>query len=82
MIKRIHVNRYNIASNRLRGTNKPALTMKAGGKNYKGDQIAFDGPGVLTYTPDKPLACGAVAYIVTTAPVKVYRGKRCIRSLK
>lgn len=33
--------------------------------------VTIDGPSVVMYRPDKPLSCGAVAWIYTESAVKV-----------
>lgn len=75
-LKRIHVNRHNIAANRKAGNQKlPVFTAKSYNENVKGHrmEILHNGEVVATfcYTPDKPLDCGAVAYLETRAEVRV-----------
>lgn len=61
----IHVNRHKIKAREA----KP-LTVKT----YKGQRNAKEvmilGPSKLVYRPEKPLSCGAVAWIETNAEVK------------
>ncbi len=71
MIKRIHVNKHHIASNRKHGTRLPALTCKTYKANHRGNRVYIDGPSELIYRPEKPLSCGAVAWIETEAAVMV-----------
>lgn len=62
---RLHVNRHVIASNRKRGEREPVYRLKAGNKNVisETDNIELVGRWRVVYSPDKPLSCGAVAYI-------------------
>ena len=61
-IKRVHVNRHFIASNK-QGGNKPVFTVKCGGKSHYARRVVFEGPAELIYRPEKPMSCGAVAWI-------------------
>ena len=67
----IHVNRHHIAANRKDGGARPVFTVKDYKQNRKGNRVSFDGPCEFVYSPDKPLKCGAVAWIETQAPVTV-----------
>ena len=67
MIKRIHVNQHNIRANN-KGANLPVLTVKCYNANHKVNEVHFNA-GVLKYSPDKPLSCGAKFWIETTEPV-------------
>ena len=62
---RLHVNRHVIASNRKRGEREPVYRLKVGSKNVisETDNIELLGRWRVVYSPDKPLSCGAVAYI-------------------
>lgn len=62
---RLHVNRHVIASNRKRGEREPVYRLKVGKDNIisKTDNIELLGRWRVVYSPDKPLSCGAVAYI-------------------
>ena len=62
---RLHVNRHVIASNRKRGEREPVYRLKVGNKNVisETDNIELVGRWRVVYSPDKPLSCGAVAYI-------------------
>lgn len=72
MIKRIHVNQHHIKANKKNGNEDlPVFTVKTYKNNFKGHHVAIDGPSVVTYNPEDPLACGAVAWIYTKAPVFV-----------
>ncbi len=68
----IHVNRHNIRSNKVNGTNKPVFTVKQSGKkNRYGHSVKVDGPVEFVYRPCSPLSCGAVAWVKTYANVVV-----------
>ena len=71
MIKRIHVNRHNIAYNKKHGTNRPVFTVKTYKDNIKTNRVRCAGGVTLVYQPDKPLPCGAVAWMETKGPVSV-----------
>jgi hypothetical protein len=62
---RLHVNRHVIASNRKRGEREPIYRLKVGRDNIisKTDSIELHGHWRVVYSPDKPLSCGAVAWI-------------------
>jgi len=68
MIKRIHVNQHNIRKNN-KGEDLPVLTVKCYNANHKVNEVVFTGGGVLKYSPDKPLSCGAKVWLETTEPV-------------
>jgi len=69
VLKRIHVNKHVIASNRKHGTQEPVYTTKCKGKTYISESVHIEGPSKAIYTPEKPLSCGAVAYITTVGAV-------------
>jgi len=59
----VHVNQHNIKAN-AKGDNKPVLTVKTYKDNQYGNTATVkdkDGNiiGRFTYSPDKPLSCGA-----------------------
>lgn len=65
-IKRIHVNRHIIASNKKNGTIDPVLTVKIGSeKVIRTSEVFFMGKNRLVYSPLKPLSCGATVWIET-----------------
>ncbi len=68
MIKRIHVNRHHIAANK-KGANKPPFTVKTSKANHKGFKVRIEGPSTLIYRPERPLSCGAVAWVETRSSV-------------
>ena len=71
-ISRIHVRRDLMAADRKQGTYSPALGVETSGqpKRY-GRTVTITGPSRLVYQPDRPLKCGARAWIETTAEVLV-----------
>ena len=71
MIKRIHVNRHNIAYNKKHGTHRPVFTVKTYKSNTKTDYVECLDRVKLVYQPDKPLPCGAVAWMETKGRVYV-----------
>ena len=72
MLKRIHVNRHNIAYNKKHGTNRPVYTVKTYKSNTKTNRIHCPDGVTLVYQPNKPLPCGAVAWLETKG--RVYGG--------
>lgn len=61
---------HNIKFNRKHGeVIKPVFTVKEGSKNTYAHEVIINGPSKIVYTPDKPLSCGARAYIVTESEV-------------
>jgi hypothetical protein len=74
MKKRIHVNQHNIKANRKNGNDDlPVFTVKTYKENIKGNEIHINGPSSVIYEPDKPLSCGAHAWIETKSDVTVWR---------
>ena len=71
MLKRIHVNRHNIAYNKKNKTKRPVFTVKTYKDNYKTDHVECLDRVKLVYQPDKPLPCGAVAWMETEGDVIV-----------
>ena len=65
MLKRIHVNRHNIAYNKKHGTHRPVFTVKTYKSNTKTNRVKCPDGVTLVYQPDKPLPCGAVAWMET-----------------
>jgi len=65
----VHVNQHLIKFNSKHGNVKPVFTVKQGSKNTYARRVIIHGPSEVVYTPDKPLSCGAKAYIVTDADV-------------
>jgi hypothetical protein len=74
MATRIHVNRQRIASNRKHGTSLPAIGVeRPGRRKVYGHSVEILGPSRIVYRPQRPLACGARAWVETTSPVRVRR---------
>ena len=74
MIKRIHVNRHNIAYNKKHMHDRDFVermpfTVKTYKDNYKLDYVECLDRVRLVYRPDKPLPCGAVAWMETEGDV-------------
>ena len=67
----IHVNRHVLAANKKDGVNNPPITVKTYKDNRYGHRAIIKGPSEVVYTPEKPLECGAVAYIITESEVEV-----------
>jgi hypothetical protein len=67
----IHVNQHIIKSNRVKGENNPALTVKTYNSNEYAHEVAIDGPSKMVYSPDKPLSCGARVWIETESNVTI-----------
>jgi len=78
MLKRVHVNRHNIAANRKAGNKDlPPWTVKTGnGKNYPCYTFIIHGDSEVqsVYQPEDPMKCGAVAWLETRAPMTVFEG--------
>ncbi len=76
MKKRIHVNRHNIAWNKKHATKwddeRPPFTVKTYKRNYRSFYVEILGKVELVYNPDKPLSCGAVAWMETDDAVIVW----------
>jgi hypothetical protein len=76
MLKRIHVNRHNVAYNKKHTHDsdfeeRMPFTVKTYKDNYKTDYVECLDHVRLVYQPDKPLPCGAVAWMETDGDVKV-----------
>jgi hypothetical protein len=65
----IHVNQHVIRSNRKTGARQPVLTVKSGKTNRYAHAVEIHGPCRVVYSPDKPLACGAVCWLETESEV-------------
>lgn len=67
----IHVHQHKIATNRKLGLNLPVFIVR----NYKGTRyghkVKINGPSELIYS-QKPLKCGARAWISTQSDVEVF----------
>ena len=76
MLKRIHVNRHNVAYNKRHKDDpdfveRMPFTVKTYKDNYKLDYVECLDRVRLVYQPDKPLPCGAVAWMETKGRVYV-----------
>lgn len=67
----IHVNQHVIKRNRKTGEREPVLTVKTYKSNDYANRVEIAGPARVIYSPDKPLSCGAVAWIETEGEVKI-----------
>ena len=66
----IHVDRHHIAAN-AKGADKPVFSVKRRGKTTKGNVVRIFGPSTFVYRPERPLSCGARAWVETMAEVEV-----------
>jgi len=62
-VPRLHVNRRVITSNRKNGKSEPVFRLKVGNKNYTAHRVVLSGQWEAAYRPEKPLSCGAVAWM-------------------
>jgi len=69
-IKRLHVDKHVIASNLKHGTDLPPLTVQTSKGPHKARTVKINGPSEFFYRPEKPLSCGARAWIETHAEVE------------
>ena len=67
-IKRVHVDRRIMAQNKRDGTNLPALTIQTSKGSIKARRVKLFEPTELLQV-EKPLSCGARAYIETRGMV-------------
>lgn len=70
-IKRIHVNQHVIKRNRVTGETAPVVTVKMSKGNLYGHEVEIKGSSRVIYSPEKPMACGAVVWIETKSSVIV-----------
>jgi hypothetical protein len=74
MLTRIHVRRDLIAADRRDGTISRVFGVETSGKKKRyGRGVIVFGPSKFVYRPDKPLGCGARAWIETKSAVAVKR---------
>lgn len=75
----VHINRHKLVKNSRTGTREPVIAIKT----YKGSQYAnlavirdAHGNAVaqVVYRPDKPLNCGAVAWVESIPPGSITPG--------
>jgi hypothetical protein len=78
MKKRIHVNQHVIRANKKNGTSDPCITVKTSKKNYYADRVEIGGASTVTYSPDKPLNCGARVWIETDAVVVLFNSEKVV----
>lgn len=69
MKKVIHVNQHVIRANQKSGARKEVFTVKTYSSNTRANSVEIEGPCKLVYSPDKPLSCGARAWILTESKV-------------
>lgn len=60
----IHVNRH-----KIKARAESPLTVKTYKSQRNAREVEIIGPSKLVYSPDKPLSCGAVAWIETHGKV-------------
>ena len=65
----VHVNQHNIKAN-AKGADKKVLTVKTYKSNTKCNKVKFT-DGIIKYSPDKPLSCGAKVWLETFEPVEI-----------
>jgi hypothetical protein len=70
----IHVNQHAIRRNRKTGGDEPVLTVKTYRANRYARSVTIHGPSRLVYRPDRPLSCGATAWVETEAEVTIDDG--------
>ena len=70
----IHVNRQHIAMNAKDNGNRHVFTVKRGGKTIYGRSVTIQGPSKMVYS-DRPLPCGARAWIETDSEVVIEDAK-------
>jgi len=74
MRTRIHVRRDLIAADKRDGTISRVFGVETTGmKKRYGRGVIIFGPSTFVYRPEKPLSCGAKAWVETKHPVAVKR---------
>lgn len=73
----IHINQRVIRRNRKTGSNDPVVTCKTYKDNRYGSTViirdkAGNEVARIVYRPEKPLSCGAVAWVETENQVEVF----------
>lgn len=66
-IKRVHLDRSRIQ----RKHPGPICTVQTSQGSLKAQEVVIHGPSRLIYRPEKPLSCGAKAWVETTARVEL-----------
>jgi hypothetical protein len=71
----LYVDMAVIQANQKHAQDEPPITVKAHNSNTyaHAHSVEIDGPSRIVYSKDKPLSCGASAWLETTAPVKIVR---------
>ena len=74
--KRIHVNQHNIRSNKTKGTDLAAITIKEGKTNTYCNEVEILGPSRIIYSgpgcdTKALLGCGARVVIETYSEIKI-----------
>lgn len=69
-IKRLHVNRHIMSKNARTGSNEPALAVQTSAGPIRARCVRIKGEAVLVQS-QKPLPCGARAWIETRGAVEV-----------
>ena len=72
-IKRLHVDRRIIANNKRHGRTDPPITVQTSKGPHKAMRVAVYGKSEFVYRPEKPLSCGAVLWVETTAAVELFK---------
>lgn len=75
-LKRIHVDKHIMAQNRKRdpADAKPPITIQTSKGPLKALEVEVLGPSRFTYSPCKPLSCGARLWIETRAELRIVSG--------
>lgn len=78
-LKRVHVNRHTLASNKKHGLSDPAIGVEESGtKKRYGSRVDILHEGVVVasviHREDHPLRCGARCWIETRASVRIVEG--------
>lgn len=68
-IKRIHVNKHVIASNRVHGKRRKPITIQTSKGPFVAHEVVINGPSRIIHSPEKPLSCGAKVWIETLSEV-------------
>jgi len=69
LIKRLHVNKHTITSNRKRNSNEPSITIQTSRMPHHARKVEIKGPSTFIQSPT-PLSCGARVWIETHAEVE------------
>lgn len=67
-MKRIHIDKIRIQKKE----DGPVITVQTSKDPIKGHEVLIRGPSAIHYTPDRPLSCGAKAYIITNSEVHIF----------